>query len=231
MAYKDIISGVYQILHKKSGKVYIGSSANIYSRWTDHRAKLNHGKHENQYLQRAYTKYGANAFEWSILQVASVEAMRDVEQFWFEITRCTEREHGYNIAPNAEHAGTGRKWTEEQRQAASKQRKGRPVSPEHRANLSKALKGIKRTPEQCENIRQAQLNRKRRTSPKVVETMRKRSTGAGNPKAKLTDDIVIAIREDYKAGAKYRQLSDKYSTPYSTIYNICCGHTWRHLLS
>jgi len=47
---------------------------------------------------------------------------------------------------------------------------------------------------------------------------------------KLTDEIVLEIRNAYSEGATNTDLSEKFSTPYKTIARITSGATWRHLL-
>ena len=60
--------GVYQILCVKTGKRYIGSSCDIQKRWRGHCQKLNSNKHDNIHLQRAWNKYGQEAFRLCLLE-------------------------------------------------------------------------------------------------------------------------------------------------------------------
>jgi len=53
---KGKIGGVYLLKNSKNGRVYVGSSANIHSRFKKHLRKLRKGKHENLYLQNDYNK-------------------------------------------------------------------------------------------------------------------------------------------------------------------------------
>ena len=59
--------GVYCIRCKVNNKAYIGSSANINRRWTEHKSLLKTGKHFNKQLQEDYNKYGADSILYSIL--------------------------------------------------------------------------------------------------------------------------------------------------------------------
>lgn len=61
-------SGIYAIEHIASGRVYIGSSADIPQRWYQHRHSLDKGKHGSPHLQRAWSKYGPDAFEFYVLE-------------------------------------------------------------------------------------------------------------------------------------------------------------------
>ena len=66
------ISGIYKIINKINGKYYVGSSVNIKdypnNRWSRHIADLNANRHHNDYLQRAWNKYGQDAFEFIIIE-------------------------------------------------------------------------------------------------------------------------------------------------------------------
>lgn len=61
------ISGIYTLTNAVSGTVYVGQARNIRKRWEVHRSTLEHGKHRNGYLQRAWNKYGASAFRFEVI--------------------------------------------------------------------------------------------------------------------------------------------------------------------
>lgn len=63
------MQGVYKITNTVNGKFYVGSAINIKRRWTVHRYKLRHNKHDNKHLQSAWNKYGESAFEFSIIEL------------------------------------------------------------------------------------------------------------------------------------------------------------------
>lgn len=63
------LSGIYRISNVLDNKFYIGSAINIEKRWKDHIYRLNHGLHENGYLQRAWTKFGQHNFSFSIVKL------------------------------------------------------------------------------------------------------------------------------------------------------------------
>ena len=50
-----------------SGTVYVGQAHNIRKRWEVHRCTLEKGNHRNGYLQRAWNKYGAEAFRFEVI--------------------------------------------------------------------------------------------------------------------------------------------------------------------
>jgi len=60
--------GIYRIINQSTGKSYIGQSINLRKRKIQHFSNLKCGKHENDYLQKGYNKYGLDAFTFSILE-------------------------------------------------------------------------------------------------------------------------------------------------------------------
>jgi group I intron endonuclease len=60
------VSGVYEIRHVESGKVYIGSSVNVRARWRQHRSDLRMGRHHSRRLQRSWNEHGASAFAFRV---------------------------------------------------------------------------------------------------------------------------------------------------------------------
>lgn len=73
------VCGVYKIT-SPSGKFYIGSSVNIRSRWSGHKADLRNGKHHCSALQRAANKYGIDALIFEVVMLSSPECVRSEEQ-------------------------------------------------------------------------------------------------------------------------------------------------------
>lgn len=61
------IPGIYAVTNTVSGTVYVGQARNIRKRWEVHRCTLENGKHRNGYLQRAWNKYGAEAFRFEVI--------------------------------------------------------------------------------------------------------------------------------------------------------------------
>lgn len=62
-------SAIYQIQNVVTGKVYIGSSVQIWKRFKDHRSRLKGNKHGNIYLQNAWNKYGMSNFIFIVLEI------------------------------------------------------------------------------------------------------------------------------------------------------------------
>lgn len=101
-------SGVYCILNTITNKFYIGSvitsnKGNCFRRrWLKHLADLRNNNHVNQHLQYSYNKYGKDSFTMIILEVVEDQNLiHEREQYWMDITNCTNEDIGYNKYPKA----------------------------------------------------------------------------------------------------------------------------------
>lgn len=93
--------GVYRILNIVDGKIYVGSSVDIQRRIKSHTHELRKGTHNNKYLQRAWNKYGENSFEFSVIEeVSDKSILRDREQYYIQLTNCSNHFIGYNLLNN-----------------------------------------------------------------------------------------------------------------------------------
>lgn len=91
--------GVYRIVNKKDGSEYIGSCANKYgfqARFRQHKHELIKNKHFNKHLQAAWNKYGAESFNFEVLEVCHRERAVALEQFYID-----SRRPRYNLSPIA----------------------------------------------------------------------------------------------------------------------------------
>ena len=133
--------GVYMIEHIASGKKYVGSAArSISRRWIEHRHDLRKGIHHSRHLQRAWNKYGGDAFVWRIVKRTTPEEAIESEQAYIDLYQACDPKRGYNISPIA-GSTLGYKHTDETRAKMSTAGKGRKFSVEHCAKLSASKKG------------------------------------------------------------------------------------------
>lgn len=70
---REISTGIYKITNLGTGKVYIGESFDIESRWTQHKNDLLNNLHINKLIQNDFNVYGKRYFKFEILQEYSTE--------------------------------------------------------------------------------------------------------------------------------------------------------------
>lgn len=98
------MSGVYQIYNPINNKRYIGSSINVERRLKEHLRNLKRNKHINSYLQSAYNKY-KDILQFQFLEECEPDECLIFEQYYLDYYKSYIREFGYNIDPEAKHAG------------------------------------------------------------------------------------------------------------------------------
>lgn len=117
-------SGIYQILNTVNGKCYVGSAISVRKRMRHHMSELGLRRHHSSKLQRAWDKYGKEAFEIRVLEsVLFPEDLISREQHWIDALGSAK--HGYNILATA-GSPLGRKASIETRLKQSALKKGKP---------------------------------------------------------------------------------------------------------
>lgn len=166
----DKKTGVYQLKHVASGKVYIGSAVCLWRRRKEHTTRLNCGKHGNEYLQRAWIKYGQDAFEWTVLEYCSKEDRLKREQHWIDTLNATNEANGFNMIPTRGSQLYGEAVTKMQKRRWSrfgKEERQELCShlfvPEHREKAQAKATEAKRTPEYRE--KRSAIAKKHLTTP------------------------------------------------------------------
>jgi group I intron endonuclease len=94
--------GIYKIVNKINGKVYIGQSINIEKRFYEHRRGLSKKKkYINIYLQRAWKKYGSENFDFKIIEECERNKLNERECFWISQYKnnCYNIELNPNVTP------------------------------------------------------------------------------------------------------------------------------------
>jgi len=173
-------SGIYKITCTPTGKVYIGSSVNMYQRWhSKHLPNLRTDRHENSYLQRAWNKYGESAFTISVIELVLAPFLLEREQYWIDRLQVCNRRKGFNISLKAGAPMAGRKHSaetvaqmreralkfrhsEETKRMMSERNKGKRFghhTTESIRKRSEAVRGRKHTQETKDKIRAARMAR------------------------------------------------------------------------
>lgn len=93
------ITGIYTITNLIDNKIYVGYSIHIKKRLYSHLYKLKLKLHVNSHLQRAFSKYGEENFQFEILEECDKSFLTSQENYWCNILNTHNRRFGYNILP------------------------------------------------------------------------------------------------------------------------------------
>lgn len=86
------MTGIYKIINKVNGKIYIGQSNDIKRRWGEHRSKY---KTENTLLYQAMRKYGISNFIFSVEEECPLDMLNEKEQYYIDFYQ--SHINGYNM--------------------------------------------------------------------------------------------------------------------------------------
>ncbi len=130
---------IYKITNLVNGKFYIGSTVNFPRRRATHFSLLRTKKHNNPYLQQAFTKHGESNFKIEVLVIVAMDELIPTEQKIIDALRATTHDIGYNVCvvagrPNAKPKGYHR--SEETKRRISIARKGIKHTAQSRAKMS-----------------------------------------------------------------------------------------------
>ncbi len=153
-------SGIYKITCAANKRFYIGSTVNLRKRWREHYNGLVRKDHGNSKLQRAFNKYGEDAFTFEVLELVLPMSLTAREQYWLDKLKPFGT-RGFNMTPTAGST------------------LGRKFSPEAKEKIRLKALGRKRSLSAVEKTRQANLGRKQ--SPEIIERIRQSKIGKKRP--------------------------------------------------
>jgi len=186
-------SGIYKITCTVTRKFYIGSAVNLRDRRRCHFKELRRNNHTNPKLQRAFNKYGSDAFAFEVLELVLPMSLTAREQYWFNKLKPFGRK-GFNIVRVA-GSTLGRKHTAETRKNMGKVNLG-----------NKYWVGRKHTPESREKIGQA--SSLRRHTPETRAKMSVSHKGKGpSPEARKNGNARIGHTVSPATREKLRQAN------------------------
>ena len=99
------ISGIYQVRFTEDDRVYVGASANISRRWTQHLTQLREGTHRHAALQAAYHRNGPDGVRFELLESGVRPAdLGRREDHWI---RTLSAKNGFNRRASTLRPGSG----------------------------------------------------------------------------------------------------------------------------
>jgi len=90
-------SGIYVIVSRIDGKLYIGQSTRLSHRIADHFRRLRNNKHQNRHLQYAYNLYGKDNFYYEIVEYCNDDMLTTAESFYMSYLKTYDDSIGYNL--------------------------------------------------------------------------------------------------------------------------------------
>jgi group I intron endonuclease len=178
-----IESGIYWIRCLIDNRVYVGSTINFSSRWSQHRSALNLNKHKNYRLQRVWNECGEEAFVFEVMgYVCDLSLLGVLEDEHIVRYQAADPRFGFNSLL------AGRRYPEEIRRKLSEAKRGKLLSEEHRKKLSEAHRGMKHTDEARRKI--SESNRSRVYGEETLRRMSESQRGK-----KLSEEHKQKLRE------------------------------------
>lgn len=95
--WKNDLCGIYKIVNIVNDKIYIGQSKHIKQRWCEHKKELKKNKHRNEYLQRAWNKYGESNFIHEIIELCDESELDEKEVYYINFYNSMNPNKGYNL--------------------------------------------------------------------------------------------------------------------------------------
>lgn len=144
--------GIYAIVNRTNGHLYIGSSLDVQYRMLAHKRALNYQTHKNPRLQRAWDRDGKGAFVFLRLFECDESVVRQFEALALETCR-----PAYNLTMSVD--GSTR-LSDETRRRLSETHRGVPKSEAHRRHIGEAHKGRQKSAEERAKISASKKGRK-----------------------------------------------------------------------
>lgn len=197
--YKDA-HGIYAILNKKNGKVYIGQTGlRFEKRFWHHQWKLRHGSHDSAHLQGAWNAYGEDAFVFRVIDCIDGDSTDELDELEKKYIGCCKRlGYSYNILDGGGGLRGYHMSDEQKRKIGEKNRAnmtGRKASDETKRKMSQSRKG------------------------RVIA----RSTDV------ITVDIARQIKQLLVSGMKPSDIAKIVGVEYKHVNNIMSNNSWSNV--
>lgn len=259
MAYIDIpaTSGIYKITNIVNGKVYVGSTVNLYHRRCHHFGRLRSNDHANEHLQNAFNKYGEQSFHFAVIELCDRDNLLDREDFWINGLNAHHSKSGYNILKSAHRIDSDAAKHLLDPVVRAKAVATRIANGSHagekgslakltnfQVNQIRKLYSLGHSSVQISKVFGVDksnilfiVNGKTWTSvpfddvdvSDIEVPSRKTNKGSEVWVAALSEDDVVQIHDRLRAGESNTKIANDFKISRSAVYHIKCGNTWKHL--
>jgi group I intron endonuclease len=217
------LTGIYMVTNPE-GKIYIGLSNDIQTRWARYKYPCNFKT--QKLLYRSIKKYGYESHKFEILEECSKDLLFDREIFWINQKQSYFYDNK-NIGLNLTKGGE------------SPPKQTGPKSAQHRKKISEANKGRKPSPETIQKIKEARARQvftnetkqkmanARRGKPSILKG-KKRPNISEKLKGKLTPisikcSLTNTITGDIIQAGSMQELSRKSKVSITSLIKIRRG--------
>ena len=133
----------YTIFHNATGKMYVGSTRDLYVRINKHRTSLENGNHRRKNFQEAYDKN--SKLTLAFVKAESEEHARNIEQKMLDVFMSADKL--FNVSPDAKFANKGVALSEENKDILRQKTTAQFASQEARDRHSEITKKMWSDPE------------------------------------------------------------------------------------
>lgn len=223
---RDRVSGVYLIRNTVNGRLYVGSSVNLYERHNRHFNELRKTIHRNSRLQSDFNLHGCSAFIFEELERCMPNDLPLREKYYMDKLDVLDPVKGYNIMLEPykgiipedvrkliSQKAIGRRHSESTKKKIGNFHRGKVMSAETRTKMSQFQTGQTKSVECREKCRLAHLGTK-----KTKEARTRMSANRPGKKA------VICFDDDRNMMACFESIGEaarEMGIPKKSIQQVC----------
>lgn len=239
--------GIYKITNLINNKVYIGQSKEIEKRWRIHKTRAFNGdaktnKEYNKILYRAFRKYGLDNFKFEVIEECSIEQLDNLEHYYIMKYSANNDKYGYNETSgydSLQYGISGEQHpnhilTEKDvyyiRECYNQKCEKETIYELFKDKVSQS--GFNKIWNNCtwKNVHQDVYTEE---NAQYYKFKRNSHSGSTNPKAKLTEDIVRAIRLRKKSGEKRTEVYKDYMVygiTEASFKQVWFSQNWKYIV-
>lgn len=212
----DMKSGIYKIGNQVTGDFYIGSSSNTHKRKLEHFRALGGNYHANSRLQRAFNKYGKEAFVFEVVERCADGRLLAIEQRYLD-----ELKPAYNLATIAGgRFRAGVPLSDKNKALLSALKTGRALTEKAKQLLRDHNLGKTHSAETREKL--GALSKKAWADPAYRENLSKQRQQLWNDEAKKAD-MIEKVRAKAKSPERVEKLRAQCQARFEaapTLYEV-----------